>query len=309
MVGDFLKLIEEECVVLDGAFGTILQERGHTPDQLPEEWNTLKPDVIRDIHLQYFAAGAQIVTTNTFGASPLKLGMRGKEGLTVEANRRGVQLVREALIAFRSMDDISEACREEKRFIAGSLGPCGKMLGMELEADVVEESVLAQGKVLADEGADLFMVETMMDLNEAELVTKTLKRSFSLPIITSMVFNRTKDGSYRTLYGDTVADSVHRLVDAGADAVGSNCGLSGQYIEVIAQMRTLTDIPLVLYPNAGIPRLKGDKTVFEVTAEEMIKDVDTALQAGASILGGCCGTTPEYIRLLAQRIKRKKRMT
>ena len=309
MASEFLQLIEEEYVVLDGAFGTILQERGHTPDQLPEEWNTTRPDVIRDIHLQYFIAGAQIVTTNTFGASPLKLGMRGKEGLTEEANRRGVQLIREALHAFRNKQDIPIDCREEKRFIAGSLGPCGKMLGMELRPEAARESVLAQGEVLADEGVDLFMVETMMDLNEAELLTKTLKRSFNTPLIASMVFNRTRDGSYRTLYGNTVADSVRRLVDAGADAVGTNCGLIGQYIEVMAQMRDLTDVPLVLYPNAGIPKLEGDKTIFEVSSEELIEYLDAAVQAGASILGGCCGTTPEYIGMLSERIKHKKRIT
>jgi 5-methyltetrahydrofolate--homocysteine methyltransferase len=309
MADGFLQLIEEEYVVLDGAFGTILQERGHTPDQLPEEWNIDKPDVIRDIHLQYFMAGAQIVTTNTFGASPLKLGMRGKEGLTGEANRLGVQLAREALNTFRDMQEIPLQHRQEKRFIAGSLGPCGKMLGMELEPAVVEKSVLAQGEVLAETGADLFMVETMMDLNEAELLTKTLKKHIDLPLMASMVFNRTRDGSYRTLYGNRVDDSVRRLVDAGADVVGTNCGLIDQYIEVIAQMRTFTDVPLVLYPNAGIPKLKGDKTIFEVHSEELIGDLERSLQAGASILGGCCGTTPEYIVMLSERIKHKKRNT
>ena len=308
MADDFLQLIEKEYVVLDGAFGTMLQERGYTPDQLPEEWNVDRPDVIRDIHLAYFVAGAQIVTTNTFGASPLKLGMRGKEGLTEEANRRGVRLVREARDTFRNMEDIPAESREEMSFIAGSVGPCGKMLGMELEPAVLEKSVLAQGEVLADEGVDLFMVETMMDLNEAELVTKTLKRTFREPLIASMVFNRAGDGSYRTLYGNTVADSVRRLVDAGADAVGTNCGLIDQYIEIIAQMRDLTDVPLVLYPNAGIPRLKGDKTIFEVRSEELIEGLDAALEAGASILGGCCGTTPDYIAMLSERIKHIKRI-
>lgn len=309
MANEFIELIQGEYVVLDGAFGTILQARGHTPDQLPEEWNITRPEVVRDIHLQYFDAGAQIVTTNTFGASPLKLGMRGKEKLTEEANRRGVQLVREALHAFRNMEGIPPEVRKDRRFIAGSFGPCGKMLGMELRPDVIEKSVLAQGEVLADEGVDLFMVETMMDLSEAELVVKTLKSSFPVPLIASMVFNRTKEGSYRTLFGDTVADAVHRLVAAGADAVGTNCGLIGQYIEVIGEMRALTDIPLVLYPNAGIPKLKGDKTIFEVTSEELIRELDAALHAGASIIGGCCGTTPEYIRLLSERIKHRKRMT
>jgi 5-methyltetrahydrofolate--homocysteine methyltransferase len=307
MISDILTLIHEEYVVLDGAFGTILQERGHTPDQLPEEWNIVKPEVVRDIHLQYFVAGAQIVTTNTFGASPLKLGMRGKEGLTDEVNRLGVRLVREALDTFRKMESVPADSRREARFIAGSVGPCGKMLGMELGSDEVGQSTLAQGRILADEGVDLFMVETMMDLSEAELMVQTLKHDFPIPVIASMVFNRTKDGSYRTLFGNSVKDAVQRLAQVGADAIGTNCGLMDQYIDVIGQMRELTDIPLVLYPNAGIPKLKGGRTYFEVTTGELIRSLDAAIQAGASIIGGCCGTTPEYIHLLTERIKHRKR--
>jgi len=307
MAGSFLRIIEDECVVLDGGFGTMLQERGHTPDQLPEEWNISRPDVVRDIHLEYFLAGAQIVTSNTFGASPLKLGMRGKEALTEEANRRGVQLVREALTLFRERSGIPAAEREEDRFIAGSVGPCGRMLGMELNRNEFERSIMAQAKVLAEEGVDLFIVETMMDLNEAELAVRILKRETELPVIASMVFNRTRQGSFRTLFGNTVQNTVESLVEAGADALGVNCGLVQDYIEVIGQMRERTDKPLVLYPNAGIPKLKGGMTYFEVAPEEMIRSVDASLQAGASILGGCCGTTPEYIGLLARRIKHTKR--
>jgi 5-methyltetrahydrofolate--homocysteine methyltransferase len=307
MISDFLTLIHEEYVVLDGAFGTILQERGHTPDQLPEEWNIAKPEVVRDIHLQYFVAGAQIVTTNTFGASPLKLGMSGKEGLTEEVNRLGVMHVRKALETFRKMGSVPAESRREARFIAGSVGPCGKMLGMELEPDELRQSTRAQGSILADEGVDLFIVETMMDLSEAELVVQTLKHEFNIPVIASMVFNRTKDGGYRTLFGNSVDDAVQRLVQTGADAMGTNCGLMDQYIDVIGQMRARTDIPLVLYPNAGVPKLKHGKTFFEVTSEELIRSLDAAVQAGASIIGGCCGTTPEYIRLLSERIKHRKR--
>ena len=309
MISDILTLIQEEYVVLDGAFGTMLQERGHTPDQLPEEWNISKPEVVQDIHLQYFVAGAQIVTTNTFGASPLKLGMRGKEGLTEEVNRLGVTHVRKALDTFRNMESVPADSQREARFIAGSVGPCGKMLGMEHGPDEVGQSILAQGRVLADEGIDLFIVETMMDLSEAELVVQTLKHEFSIPVIASLVFNRTKDGSYRTLFGNSVTDTVQRLVQAGADVMGTNCGLMDQYIDVIGQMRAHTDAPLVLYPNAGIPELKDGKTFFKVTSGELIRSLDAAMQAGASIIGGCCGTTPEYIHLLSERIKHRKRNT
>jgi 5-methyltetrahydrofolate--homocysteine methyltransferase len=303
---DFVRKIEEEFVVLDGAFGTLLQERGHTPDQLPEEWNILRPDVVRDIYLEYLVAGAQIITTNTFGASPLKLGMRGKEHLTEEANRRGVQLVREALEMYRADVGVPARIAAEYRFIAGSVGPCGKMLGMDLDEDDARRSIAAQAAVLAAEGVDLFMVETMMDLNEAELVVRTLKAEVDKPVVASMVFNRTKN-DFRTLFGNTVEESVLRLSEAGADSVGTNCGLIEDYIPVIRQMRALTDNPLVLYPNAGLPKLKGGATVFETTPEELLNSLDASIDAGASILGGCCGTTPEYIRLLSDHIKYRKR--
>jgi 5-methyltetrahydrofolate--homocysteine methyltransferase len=307
MDGDFLKLVREECVVLDGAFGTLLQERGLTPDRLPEEWNLLHPDVVRDIHLEYLIAGAQIITTNTFGASPLKLGLRGRENLTDEANRAGVRLVREAIDRFRSTDDVPVVERDEYRFIAASVGPCGKLLSMELQPEDLEHSIITQANALVQEGIDLFIVETMMDLNEAELTVRTLKEQLKKPVLVSMVFNRIKDGSFRTLFGDRVGDAVERLGAAGADGVGTNCGLIEDYLDVIKEMRELTDIPLVLYPNAGIPKLKDGETHFDVTADEMIESLEASIQAGATILGGCCGTTPDYIGLLSRRLSHRKR--
>jgi methionine synthase I (cobalamin-dependent) len=304
----FLDLIKDECVVLDGAFGTMLEKRGYTPDQLPEEWNIHSPETVRDIHLEYYKAGAQIVTTNTFGASPIKMGMRGREDLVEQANRRGVQLVREALRAFRENQDVERSEREEHLFIAGSVGPCGKVLDMDLTHEQAEHSIMRQVSNLAEEGVDLFIVETMMDLREAELVVKTIRSETEIPVIASMVFNRTKDGRFRTLFGNTPGDCVQCLMDSGADAVGTNCGLIEVYVEVIARMREFTRAPLVLYPNAGIPKLTGTVTTYDVTAEELLQWVDASLEAGASILGGCCGTTPEYISELSRRIKHTKRI-
>ncbi len=307
MSGGFLDLIEREYAVLDGAFGTILQERGLSPQELPEEWNLLKPDIIREIHLDYFNSGAQIVTTNTFGASPLKMGMRGKESLVKDVNRSGIRLAREAFELFKDTEGFPPEERNEEKFIAGSVGPSGKLLGLELKSDEVERSIKTQSEILAEEGVDLFIVETMMDLNEAELAVQLLKREMELPVVASMVFNKTKKGEYKTLFGNGVPDSVMRLVDAGADAVGANCGLIEEYIEVIAEMRELTKLPLILYPNAGLPKLKGGVTVFDYSPENMIAYLDAALSAGATVIGGCCGTTPEYIKLIADRIKGRKR--
>ncbi len=307
MRDDFIKLIENEYCVLDGGFGTILQERGLAPDDLPEEWNIKRPDVVRDIHLEYFIAGAQIVTTNTFGGSPLKLGMKAKQQLLEEVNRQAASLAREALALFREKEDIPEDERLTERFIAGSIGPSGRILGMEVTEEDIGRSCLAQGRVLTDAGVDLFIVETMMDLNEAQIDVQTLKRELGLPVVASLVFNRVKQGGYKTLFGNGVRESVERLVGAGADAVGANCGLIEEYVDVIAEMRTHTDRPLVMYPNAGLPKLIDGKTRFEQSPEYMIGFLDRSIEAGATIIGGCCGTAPAYIRLIAQRIKRRKR--
>jgi 5-methyltetrahydrofolate--homocysteine methyltransferase len=171
----------------------------------------------------------------------------------------------------------------------------------------VKGAFSSQGAVLAKNGIDLFMVETMMDLNEAVMALRALKAETCLPVFVTLVFNRTKKGDYRTIFGNTVADSVAKLLDEGADAVGTNCGLIEQYIEVVAQMRQITESPIVVYPNAGTPKIKEGKTVFDQTPEDMISFLDREIEAGATILGGCCGTTPEYTRLLAERITGRKR--
>ncbi len=306
MKDNFLELIDQEYCVLDGGFGTILQERGLTTEDLPEEWNIKRPDVIREIHLEYFNAGAQIVTTNTFGGSPLKMGMKEKQYLVEDVNRRAVMLAKEALELFRDNTDIPEEKRQEQRFIAGSIGPSGKILGMEISEGQASNSCLAQARVLAEAGVHLFIIETMMDLNEAEIYLKTLKRELDLPVIASLVFNRVK-GGFKTLFGNSVSESVQRLIGAGADVVGTNCGLIEDYVEVIKEMRALTDRPLVMYPNAGIPKLVDGQTRFEQSPEYMIGFLERSIRAGATIIGGCCGTTPAYIQKIAKRIKHRKR--
>jgi methionine synthase I (cobalamin-dependent) len=297
-----VRLVEDEYVVLDGGMGTLLQESGLSSEYIPEEWNVLNPEAVRDIHLSYFRAGAQIVETNTFGGSEIKLGMRGKAERMKELNCAGARLAVEAL----------KSCETEKddgvqRFVAGSIGPTGNMAGINVTEDEVKGTFASQGAVLAENGVDLFLVETMMDLNEAALALSSLKKETGLPVFASLVFNRTKKGDFRTLFGNAIGDSVKRLLDEGADAVGTNCGLIGEYIEVIGQMRSLTDAPLILYPNAGLPKIKDGVTVFDQTPDHMISFLNKEVQAGATIIGGCCGTTPEYTMLIAGRLKGKKR--
>jgi len=307
MKDSLLKLISEEYVVLDGGMGTFLQDKGLTSGDLPEEWNISHPDVIKKIHLDYLIAGAQIIETNTFGASPIKLEMNNKENLTKDFNIKASEIAIDALKTFRDLKEIPGNERKENRFISGSIGPSGKILGMDINKSRVEKSYAMQGKILAESGVNLFNVETMLDLNESVLAVKTLKKETNLPVFATLVFNKTKKGDLRTLFGNTIPDVVNRLIEAGADAMGANCGLIDDYIEVIKRMKNLTDYPLVIFPNAGLPKLKDNRTYFEQTPEFMIDFLDKEIEAGATIIGGCCGTTPNYVEMIAERIKHKMR--
>jgi len=297
---NILNLIKEEYIVLDGGMGTLLQEEGLCPDEVPEEWNITHPRVIEGIHYQYLEAGAQIIETNTFGGSRLKLRTKDKENLVEEVNRDG------AMAARRAVERWTNERGEEEVYIACSIGPTGKILKFEISVDEAEEAFTEQGNILAKNGVDLFMVETMMDVTEACTAVKALKKSTDLPVFASLVFNRTGKGEFKTLFGNGIKDSVMHLMEAGADALGANCGLIEDYIEVIKIMRQHTRLPLILYPNAGVPRLKEGRTYFEQKPEHMISYLNASIEAGATIIGGCCGTTPNYISLLAEKIKGKK---
>jgi methionine synthase I (cobalamin-dependent) len=268
---------------------------------LPEEWNVLHPEVLKGIHLDYLKSGAQIIETNTFGATAVKLGLKGKSDLVEEVNHRGAEIAVEAIKEFGNATG-----NETERYIGGSIGPTGQMVGMDITEQEAEKCFKTQGTILADNGVDLFIVETMMNLNEALIALKALLDETKLPVFVSLVFNRTVKGDYRTLFGNTVSEAVEKLTDAGADAVGTNCGIIEDYIEVIREMRSLTGIPLILYPNAGVPKLRGGQTYFEQDPEFMISYLDKQIEAGATIIGGCCGTTPEYIKLLSERLKGRK---
>lgn len=303
MKDGIVELISEQLVVLDGGMGTLLNEKGLSPEDVPEEWNILNPEVIKGIHLDYLTAGAQIIETNTFGGSPIKMAVRGKENIFEDVNRRGVEL---ALSAREIFDEMRGSPETDERFIAGSVGPVGKMLEFDVSLKEVERAVAMQGRVLVDAGVDLLIVETMLDLREAELAVRILTREVDVPVFASMVFNKTKRGEYKTLYGNTISQAVDVLLKAGAKAVGTNCGLIEEYIDVIREMRSQTEYPLLLYPNAGIPRLKDGFTYYEQTPDYMVSFLDRSIEAGANIIGGCCGTTMEYIKLIAERIKGRR---
>lgn len=304
---DFIDLINSEYVVHDGALGTLLQERGLRPDELPEEWNIKKPDIVRNIHLEYLKAGAQIITTNTFGASPVKMAMRGKDALVKDVNKRGVQVAFEALNEIESLRKDINLQGNGRAYVAGSVGPLGKMVGIEIPEEEAEKAFSLQVQLLAEAGADLILIETMIDLSEASIALKASLRETGLPVIVSLTFNRTKQNSYRTLFGNSPLEAVKRLENEGACAVGANCGLIEDYVDVIREMRGVSRLPLILYPNAGQPVIRDGVTFYKTKPGDMIVWLDDSIEAGATIIGGCCGTTPEYISMISQRIRHKKR--
>lgn len=286
----FEKLAEKKILVSDGAWGTMLQTMGLQPGECPEEWNVSHPDQVRSIADAYIRSGAEMVLTNTFGGSPYKLSNFGNQDHAYELNRAGAQLSRDA-----AGEDI---------IVAGSVGPTGKFLEPlgEVSSVQMQDNFRIQIKGLADGGADTILIETMSDLGEAIAAVRASKLVCDLPIIVTMTFEKGKQG-YRTMMGVSIQQAVETLLKAGVDLVGTNCGNGiEQVIEIISEMRQFTDKFLVAHPNAGIPKLVGDKTIFDQTPLEMAKHVPALAKAGANIIGGCCGTNPEHIAAIADQI-------
>ncbi len=286
---NFYALLKKGILLFDGAMGTQLQAAGLEPGTLPESWNLSHPDAVRRIHGAYIDAGARVVTTNSFGGSRFKLDHYGLGEKVREINRQA------ALLAH-------EAC-SGRAFVAGSLGPTGEFLEPlgDVPPDRMKKAFAEQSEALLEGGADIIIVETMMALDEACLAVSAAAES-DVPVIASMTFDAGR--GCRTLMGVDIPTAVSGLLEAGADAVGSNCGngIEG-FIEIIGRMREITEAPLLAEPNAGLPRLENGKTVYSETPEMMASWLPALREAGATLIGGCCGTTPEHIRLFAAELK------
>jgi 5-methyltetrahydrofolate--homocysteine methyltransferase len=282
------RLAEREILVADGAWGTELAKLGLPVGEAPEAWNTRHPEKVRSIAAAYVAAGADLVLTNTFGGSRLKLARSGLADQVEELNRRGAELSREAA--------------GERALVFASVGPTGEFLeplGTTSEAEAVE-CFAEQVEALRVGGADGIVIETMADLNEAKAALKALRETCDLPAVACMTFEQGRRG-YATIMGVRPEQAAEELQTAGADVVGANCGAGiEEVIGVIGLMGTVADLPLWAKPNAGRPELVEGRTVFRETPEQMADRLAELVEAGARIVGGCCGTTPDHIRLLAQ---------
>jgi len=273
--------------VADGAMGTMLFERGLPPGEPPETVALARPEVLEEIARLYVEAGAELVETDTFGGSPLKLALHGLADRMDAINREAVRAAR------RGAGD--------RAYVAGSCGPSGRVLEPygDTAAAALRESFGRQAEALAAAGVDCICIETMTDLREAAVAVRAAKAAApALPVLATMTFDPTPRGYY-TVFGASVAAAAAGLADAGADAVGSNCGLGVAHLVAIArEFRAATRLPLVIQPNAGLPRTAGGRTVYDETPETLATGARELVDLGVAIVGGCCGTTPAHIRAL-----------
>jgi 5-methyltetrahydrofolate--homocysteine methyltransferase len=285
----FLEALQQgQLLIFDGAMGTQLEERGMHPGP---ECNIKAPDVVADVHQSYIAAGANVLITNTLTANRLALERSGEADLVKDYNINGVKICKEVA--------------GDNAYVAGDMSSTGQFL--EPYGDYTEtqfhEVFSEQAMLFAEAGVDLIIIETMTDLNETIVAIKACKDSTTLPIIASMSFDPGAGGP-RTMMGNDVESCVRRMIDADVDIIGSNCGgiTPEQMSELIAQMRQLTDKPLIAEPNAGLPELINGRAQFNLPPEEFAAGVIKCVEAGALLVGGCCGTTPAHIAALRRAV-------
>lgn len=285
----FRELVKNGPVLLDGATGTNLQKAGMPVGVCPEQWILENSEVLVNLQKQYVEAGTDILFAPTFTASRIKLKEYGLEDHLEEMNRKLVALSK-------------EAAKGTDALVAGDLTMTGEQLyplGDLMFEDLVNV-YKEQAKIIADAGADLFVVETMMSLQECRAAVLAIREVCDLPIMVSLTYN--EDG--RTLYGTDPVTAVVVMQSLGADAVGMNCSTGPEaMLEPIAKMAEYATIPLLAKPNAGMPELIDGQTVFNVEPEEFAEVGKKLVEEGAAIIGGCCGTTPEHIRALKQAVK------
>ena len=279
-----------EILVFDGGMGTLLFAAGLVDGACPELWNDTHPDVVRGIHKGYFDAGSDFVETNTFGGTRLKLGAYKIPERTRELNVKGAKLAR-------------EVCPPGK-YVAGSIGPTSHIVEPygDVSQDALFENFKEQAEALTEGGVDLFAVETMMYPDEAIAAIRACKAVTALPVLATMFFQYEElHDRDRTMWGESPADVAGTLLSAGADVVGMNCGRGpDRAIAIIREMRQVTGAPLIAYPNAGLPVMKEGRVSYELGPEEMARDYPALIDAGCNIVGACCGSTHDHIRLIAK---------
>jgi 5-methyltetrahydrofolate--homocysteine methyltransferase len=290
---EFLERIKNgEVLIADGAMGTLLMEYGLKPGEPPESFNLDNEDILEWIAKSYLDAGAEIIQTNTFGGSPIKLSLYSLEKKVEEINRNAVHAVRRVV--------------EKDAYVSGSCGPSGKLLKPygEVEEDEMYHNYETQTHALIDAGVDILCVETMTDLTEATIAIRAARGlSTTIPIMATMTFDPSPRGFY-TVMGNDIERAVKGLVEAGADIIGSNCGNGIEnMIKIAREFKMYCTTPLIIQSNAGIPVIRDGKTIYPESPEFMAEKSKELADIGVSIIGGCCGTTPDHIRKIREAVK------
>lgn len=285
-------LTQPGVLVADGATGTMLQRAGLPRGMAPERWNLENPQAVRDLHTSYIQAGADVILTNTFGGTHFRLERDGLAGKVKEINQAAARLAREVA--------------GEKVFVFGDIGPIGALLKPfgKVTYDEARAAFEEQTAGLVIGGVDAILIETMGDINEAKAAVDGARRVSDLPIIVTMSF----DTHGRTVMGITPTQAIQELWALGLAAVGANCGRTlSETLTAIEEMRqAVPAAPLMAKPNAGLPHVQsGSQLVYDVTPEIMGEYAIKFYEAGVKIFGGCCGSTPDHIRAIAQALRNK----
>ena len=289
-----LTLLRQRVLLLDGAMGTLLIDRGLGRGASPEGWNLERPELVRSVHQAYYEAGSDVVQTNTFGGNRHRLEHYGLGGRVREVNRRAAALAREVCPA--------------GRFVAGNIGPSGRFLPPvgDFTPARLEEAFAEQAEALAEGGVDLISIETMSDVREAVCALRAARRVSGLPVFACLTFSRIPRGFFTT-WGNGVESGVKALEEEGAEVIGANCTLDApDMAELAPRLRAASGRPVLVKPNAGQPRLEDGRVTYAGRGAGFVADVERMLDAGVAVVGGCCGTTPETIREVAALLRRRR---
>jgi methionine synthase I (cobalamin-dependent) len=283
------QLLSDGPVATDGAWGTQLQQRGLPVGACPDAWNLQKPELVEQVATAYVAAGSQVILTNTFGANRFILARHDLADRVADVNKAGVSISRRAAA--------------DRALVFASIGPTGVMLMMgDVSEDDLRAAFAQQAQALAEAGADGIVVETMSDPAEAVLAVAAAHDT-GLPVVACMTFDSGAKLD-RTMMGTTPEQAAELLIAAGAHCLGSNCGhgIAG-FVEICRRLHVASKRPVWIKANAGLPEMRDGKTVYDQTPEQFAAYVPALVDAGAGMIGGCCGTTPEYIAAVRGKLR------